>query len=306
MRSILSQELTQLVKELQWMKGFHIAKFYESKADVFRLRLTKKGESADLRIILCKTVNKTVYIDETGPATGFAASFRNVLDNAAILGISQLNHDRIIEIDVAKGGTAFKIILEMFGKGNLLVTDSTDKIVIVYKRHKFADRDVIPGAIYTPPKNENMTEHILLEAMPVIYRNENGMIVDYSIGKTPQKYEGLAKEKSGSLEELLDRVYYEDEKVESTPEDLERKKREQEITHSIEKQEKMINGAEKDIEANRLAGQAIFSNMTVINKMIEEARQKKHITVEELAAIFPSLKIKNIDLKDKTITIVLE
>ncbi len=275
LKGIKSHELEALVKELQWMKGFYIGKLYETGEDEFRIRLTRSGESADLRIVLTKAINRTRYVEEQKTASGFAMALRNVLENAKIMSIEQLNNDRIVAMGLEKGGASYIMIIEMFGKGNLVITDSSMSILLAYKIHKFADRNIAKGELYVPPKP----------------------------GVAKQK-EMEAAQPAKSIEEMLDSTYHEEKMSKESEQDVEHRKKEEEIVKSIEKQERIIDEAEKEVEQARLAGEYLMNNMVLVNSMIEHARKNKHITQEEMTRIFPSVKVKRIDLKDKTITII--
>jgi len=86
-------------------------------------------------------------------ATGFATAFRKRTTGFVITEISQLNRDRIIRIAAEKGDSSINIIFELFGKGNMVVTDGSMKILLAYRRQEFRDRTVASGREYVPPKS---------------------------------------------------------------------------------------------------------------------------------------------------------
>jgi predicted ribosome quality control (RQC) complex YloA/Tae2 family protein len=195
----------------------------------------------------------------------------------------------------------------MFGKGNLVIVDDSMKILLAYKHHKFADRSIGSGMNYVPPKKTTMREIKVTAPVTWVYRDSNHKVVDYSFGEMPEKYKDLEKQQFASLSEALDRIYYEEEtSMRQKAAGSEASKKEIEIRHSIEKQEKIIKEAITASEESRKTGEIIFSNMSELNKAIEAAKLNKRITAEELASRFPRLKIKRIDLKKKTFTITIE
>ena len=157
MRGISTLELAVLARELSGMKGFHVDKFYELADGVFRMRLSRKGERADLQCALGITVNATKYIETAEQPTGFALAARKRMSGAIIDSVKQYNDDRILLVRLLKGDSALNIVLEMFGRGNLVVTDDAMTILLAYRVHDFKDRSVRPGATYSAPKNSPIT-----------------------------------------------------------------------------------------------------------------------------------------------------
>ncbi|MEM3827480.1 MAG: NFACT family protein [Candidatus Micrarchaeaceae archaeon] len=138
---------------------------------------------------------------------------------------------------------------------------------------------------------------------PIVYR-ANGNAVDYAICSI-SKYEGLASIEAqhvGSLQEALDIYYHEITEENNRPEEAGEIKA---IRKSLERQRELLKSVEEEEEHSRKAGETIFKNMELLNKVISELREKKRISVEELQNMFPEIKIIGLDLKDKTVTIEL-
>ena len=153
MRELYTLELIQLVNELKSVEGFYIDQFYEVDKNRFRFKLSKKGEKANLQCILPYTLNRTELIELKDEATNFSLGVRKRISGAKIKGIEQFNKDRIIILKLERGGAEQSIIIEMFGRGNMVFAEADMKIQLAYTNHDFKDRIIRPGQIYKSPKN---------------------------------------------------------------------------------------------------------------------------------------------------------
>ena len=78
------------------------------------------------------------------------------------------------------------------------------------------------------------------------------------------------------------------------------------LKQSIEKQTALLKELDGQIAESREAADAIMSNMQRINHIIAELAKNKHMTKDELQALAKDIKILDVNLKDKTVTIDLE
>jgi len=156
MREMNSLELICLIKELGVIEEFYIDQFYQVDENKFRFKLSKKGEKANMQCILPIALYRTEVLEIKESASNFSIAVRNRINGYKIKKISQFNSDRIILINLEKGELKINIIFEMFGKGNLVLTDNEMKILLAYKVHEFKDRSVKPNATYMQPKSSSV------------------------------------------------------------------------------------------------------------------------------------------------------
>ncbi|MDE1832872.1 MAG: NFACT family protein [Candidatus Micrarchaeota archaeon] len=155
MRELCQIEIVALARELDAaLKGFYIDKFYELGKGRFRIRLTRSGEKLNLQCTLPYALNLTDYIEVSEEASNFAIAVRKRISNFVVERVEQLNDDRIISISARKGEDAVNVIFEMFGFGNMVITDSSSSILLAYEQHTFKDREVRVRARYQPPANQ--------------------------------------------------------------------------------------------------------------------------------------------------------
>jgi predicted ribosome quality control (RQC) complex YloA/Tae2 family protein len=310
MRTITNNELFVLTKELNSeFQNFYIEKFYEIADNQFLIKLNKQHEKLFLHIILCHTVNKINYIFENEFPTNFALSVRKKIENFKIDLIEQYNNDRIIIIKISKGQIKLNLILEMFGKGNFIITDEAFKIILAYKIHMFKDRSINIGSQYIPPAISNY-KNIEEEKSKIgnikniiLYKDKNNKIVDYSLIENP-KYANYIKEYKSSIEEALE-LYYKDNPV-NIIQKTEIDKKIEELEESIKKQETFIEETKKEREELMKKGEFLINNMYLINELIAKIQKNQKIDIEILNKEFKNLTITNINLKDKHVIINID
>ncbi|MGV9169874.1 MAG: NFACT family protein, partial [Promethearchaeia archaeon] len=81
----------------------------------------------------------------------FCMVLRKYLRNRVITNIEQYDLDRIVIFEVGGEENNYKLIVELFGKGNIILVDPDDEIFIALHYKKMRDRDVVPNAVYQFP-----------------------------------------------------------------------------------------------------------------------------------------------------------
>lgn len=79
----------------------------------------------------------------------FAMLLRKYISGGKVLGIRQHGLERILIFDVGKGTTTYRLIIELFDEGNVILADEGSTIIKPLRHHRFKEREVIPGVPYT-------------------------------------------------------------------------------------------------------------------------------------------------------------
>ncbi len=150
-KSISSLELTVLVQELQPIVHSKISQIYhqQDKEVLLQLHLPGKGKHL-LRIIPGKFLCLTNKKETTTTPTGFCMQLRKHLDGAFLQSLSQPGSERIVVLKLEKKNT-FYLIIELFSKGNIIVTDEQYLIIGVLEQQTWKDRTLKPGEKYIFP-----------------------------------------------------------------------------------------------------------------------------------------------------------
>jgi predicted ribosome quality control (RQC) complex YloA/Tae2 family protein len=79
----------------------------------------------------------------------FAMFLRKYLSGGKVLAIHQHGLERILIFDVGKGNLIYRLILELFDEGNIILSEENYTIIKPLRHHRFRDREIIPLAHYT-------------------------------------------------------------------------------------------------------------------------------------------------------------
>ncbi|MBU0456986.1 MAG: NFACT family protein [Nanoarchaeota archaeon] len=141
-KSLSSLELAAIINELQILINGKISQIYhqEKKELLFQTHSPGRGKQL-LKIVpgkyLCFTNKKEVPLKPSS----FCMQLRKYLDNASIKAIYQKGSERIIVLELEKTEKYF-LIIELFSKGNLILTDEDYKIIGLLEQQTWKERTV--------------------------------------------------------------------------------------------------------------------------------------------------------------------
>ena len=78
----------------------------------------------------------------------FAMLLRKYLSGGKVLAIRQHGLERIIIFDIGKGTTVYRLIIELFDEGNVILADEDYLIIKPLRHHRFKDREILPHVPY--------------------------------------------------------------------------------------------------------------------------------------------------------------
>ncbi len=153
MKTLSALDLHYLVQEFQSLINGRIDKIYcPRKKEIFlELFVPTKGKFS------IKIDEKTIFLTELKPASKQPSEFcmylRKKLNNTRIKSIKQLDFERILEITFESKAGTFKLITELFSKGNLLLTKD-NKILVAAEYQNWKDRTIRPNIQYKHPEKD--------------------------------------------------------------------------------------------------------------------------------------------------------
>ena len=132
----------------------------------------------------------------TTPPT-FPMLLRKRIKGANVVSITQHNFDRVIEIKVKKD-KIYTIIVELFDKGNIILLDDENNIILPLKRKQLSSRNISSKKKYVFPEERGINPISITERKFKELFNDNGSDVVRT----------LARNGLGSLyaEEIIERV----------------------------------------------------------------------------------------------------
>jgi len=153
---ISSLELHFLLKELEPLAGGKIEQIYQVGKEEFVLQLHITGLGKRIvRIILGKIMYVASHKGEMPEKPpGFCLYLRKKLKNARLRSVSQLGFERIVEFVFETKEAQFKLVVELFSKGNIILCNGDGVILSVLEAQEWKDRIVKPKELYKYPKKD--------------------------------------------------------------------------------------------------------------------------------------------------------
>jgi predicted ribosome quality control (RQC) complex YloA/Tae2 family protein len=144
-----------IVKELDTILiNGSISNIYEVQ-DLLILKVNTNFGKKNLIIKRDSRINLTEY-DYPIPdfPSQYIRTLRKLLKNRRILNVTQYKFDRIVIIELTnREEGSWKFVIELFNKGNFLLLDQNNTIIVAKKYRKFRDRDILPKKEYIFPKS---------------------------------------------------------------------------------------------------------------------------------------------------------
>ncbi|MCE7742197.1 MAG: fibronectin-binding domain-containing protein [Candidatus Heimdallarchaeota archaeon] len=136
------------------------------------LRFRKSTESPfELVIDLGKRFHTTQFFRKKPISpNNKVLSMRKHIRDLPIKDFYQIGLDRVVVFEIAYKDSFYKLIIELFGEGNIVLVGPNNKIILAYNYRRMKDRDVHPGRDYQyPPSSDknilNLDESDALNAI---------------------------------------------------------------------------------------------------------------------------------------------
>src|SRR6056297_2734731 len=158
-RELSSVDLAAVVGELSELEGAKVDKAYLYGDDLVRLKLRDFDRG---RVELFIEIGETKRVhtvaqervpDAPGRPPHFAKMLRNRLSGADFAGVSQYEFDRILEFVFEREDGTTRLIVELFGEGNVAVTDGEYEVIDSLETVRLKSRTVAPGTRYEFPES---------------------------------------------------------------------------------------------------------------------------------------------------------
>ena len=141
-KNLASLELAAIINELQFLVNCRVSQVYNPQKEEFIFQLHTSGEGKQyLKIITGKYLCLTKKKESTLKPSSFCMQLRKYLNNAFIRKIEQKGSERVIVFEIEKA-EKYSLIIELFSRGNLILTDSKDTIIAALEQKKWKDRNI--------------------------------------------------------------------------------------------------------------------------------------------------------------------
>ncbi|MFQ6068416.1 MAG: ribosome rescue protein RqcH [Candidatus Bathyarchaeia archaeon] len=169
-KTLSSFDIAALVLELKkQLKGARIQNIYQTKGKIVILKLHQPNQPAfNVLIESGKRLHLTSYaLEKPQRPPAFCMALRKHLRNAIIVEINQYEFERIITVKVRTREGEFKLVLELFGDGNIILIDSESIIQQALTFKKMRDRNILRGEPFqhAPSSGKNPSRVKLLDLL---------------------------------------------------------------------------------------------------------------------------------------------
>jgi predicted ribosome quality control (RQC) complex YloA/Tae2 family protein len=158
-RELTSVDIAALVTELRGYVGAKVDKAYLYDDDLLRLRM-RDFDRGRVELLLEVGDVKRAHVatpenvpEAPGRPPNFAMMLRNRLSGADLANVEQFEFDRILVFEFERDDANTKIVVELFGDGNLAVLDENDEVVQSLETVRLKSRTVAPGSQYEFPQS---------------------------------------------------------------------------------------------------------------------------------------------------------
>jgi len=147
-----------ICKELgEILKDARVQKAYQPTKDTVLIRFHVPGKGrVDVVFQAGLRVHTTQYPPQNPKVPpNFPMLLRKYIKGGSVTGVTQHNFDRIMRIDIQKE-TKFSLVIELFAKGNIILLDEEDQIILPLKRKLWQDRRISSKEEYKYPPERGM------------------------------------------------------------------------------------------------------------------------------------------------------
>ncbi|AMK14984.1 ribosome rescue protein RqcH [Methanobrevibacter olleyae] len=181
MKSMSNVDIYTICQELNdLLVGARVDKSFQPTKDTVVMRFHKAGVG---RLDLVIQAGKRIHISQyplTNPQNppSFPMLLRKRLKGANVVSVKQHNFDRVVEIKMKKEET-YTLIVELFAKGNIILLNEANEIILPLKRKHWSDRDISSKKEYLFPQEHGINPITLTieEFKEIISNGEDEEIV---------------------------------------------------------------------------------------------------------------------------------
>ncbi|MFW6046189.1 MAG: NFACT family protein [Candidatus Woesearchaeota archaeon] len=330
-------EINTIKEEIKEMMPIRFGQIYQ-KDDTFLFKL-KQGYY--IRVILPSLIYLSHKKENINQSGNFALFLRRRIKGAYVKDVKQLRSERILYFKLISKGKVFFLYVELFSKGNIVLTDE-DKIILGAYNKEVRGNSFKKGEKYTlENQNLNLFEltkkdfEDLFEGKEVfeIIKSGFGKVLAHEITSDENKsyyeqwQEVLERERKGlqyleegnvksfspvELEYFSDLEKKEFKTLSAALDDITKEfydfqnRKKKGLKHSLEQQKKRIGQIDKDVESHKKKAKFLYHNYQEIDKLLRQLNSKfKEGGKENLIDFLKSMDIpyKNINTKEKSLII---
>ena len=158
MKSMSNVDIFTISNELNnLLSGARVDKSFQPTKDIVVMRFHVPGTGRIDLVMQCGSRIHTSQYPLENPTTPptFPMLLRKRVKGAHVVSVKQHNFDRVVEIKVKKD-KFYTIIVELFDKGNIILLDDENNIILPLKRKQMSNRDISSKREYVFPEERGI------------------------------------------------------------------------------------------------------------------------------------------------------
>ena len=166
------------LSELQHLVGMRVNRIYDADHKTYILKLQRPQEKAVLLLESGIRLHTTRFEwPKNDQPSGFTMKLRKHLGNKRIESIKQLGVDRVVDLTFGSADAAYHVILELYDKGNLVLTDHQYLILNILRprvkgEEKFITRETYPIEAVKQAPTIMTLDKINEEILPAVFEKD--------------------------------------------------------------------------------------------------------------------------------------
>jgi len=143
-------DIISILEELQQYVGMRVNQVYDVDNKTYLVKMHQPDKKVVLLIESGTRLHTTEFEWPKNPApSGFSMKLRKHINNKRLVHVKQLGIDRVVDLQFGDGEAAHHLILEMYDRGNLVLTDFELKILNILRprvagEERFLVRETYP------------------------------------------------------------------------------------------------------------------------------------------------------------------
>ncbi|KAB7495844.1 Nuclear export mediator factor Nemf [Armadillidium nasatum] len=167
-------DVLAIVEELrESIIGFRVNQVYDIDHKTYMIKLQKPDQKVVLLLESAARIHTTEYEWPKSPAPSwFSMKLRKFLRNKRLENVKQLGVDRIVDLTFGSGEAEHHLIVELYDRGNIILTDGNYNILHVLRpRKEGEDTKIITNEIYPIENARKAREAPTFEELEQAYNN---------------------------------------------------------------------------------------------------------------------------------------
>ncbi|MGB9854350.1 MAG: ribosome rescue protein RqcH [Candidatus Bathyarchaeales archaeon] len=159
-KEFTSFDVAATVRELrEAVVNSRVINVYQLNGKTLLLKLRGRGEAAFTLVLEAgRRLHITSYaLEKPLVPPAFCMALRKNLRGSWLTGVEQYEFERVVVFHFKSNISVFRLVLELFGEGNLILVDGENKILQALHYKRMRDRNILRGEIFcfAPPSGQN-------------------------------------------------------------------------------------------------------------------------------------------------------